>query len=138
SGPRTGPERGSLERSDRQPVPRGRRPSRVVTRLNSRAHGPQALIQRFLLPQTRGRIPSRGEVQELGQCVRASRATTGAAGRKEGALRGALHIPRLSKGVGSSPGWTRTNNPPVNSRMLCQLSYRGRQRARSVAAPNRG
>ena len=25
----------------------------------------------------------------------------------------------------SSPGWTRTNNPPVNSRMLCQLSYRG-------------
>ena len=23
------------------------------------------------------------------------------------------------------PGWTRTNNPPVNSRMLCQLSYRG-------------
>jgi hypothetical protein len=24
-----------------------------------------------------------------------------------------------------SPGWTRTNNPPVNSRMLCQLSYRG-------------
>ena len=28
----------------------------------------------------------------------------------------------------NSPGWTRTNNPPVNSRMLCQLSYRGRQR----------
>src|SRR5438552_3017025 len=27
----------------------------------------------------------------------------------------------------SSPGWTRTNNPPVNSRMLCQLSYRGRK-----------
>src|SRR5512146_457802 len=25
----------------------------------------------------------------------------------------------------SSPGWTRTNNPPINSRMLCQLSYRG-------------
>ena len=24
-----------------------------------------------------------------------------------------------------SPDWTRTNNPPVNSRMLCQLSYRG-------------
>ena len=22
-----------------------------------------------------------------------------------------------------SSGWTRTNNPPVNSRMLCQLSY---------------
>jgi hypothetical protein len=27
----------------------------------------------------------------------------------------------------SSPGWTRTNNPPVNSRMLCQLSYWGRR-----------
>src|SRR3954452_5259710 len=25
----------------------------------------------------------------------------------------------------SSPGWTRTSNPSVNSRMLCQLSYRG-------------
>lgn len=24
-----------------------------------------------------------------------------------------------------SPDWTRTSNPPVNSRMLCQLSYRG-------------
>ena len=24
-----------------------------------------------------------------------------------------------------SPGWTRTNNLPVNSRLLCQLSYRG-------------
>src|SRR6478736_3499640 len=29
--------------------------------------------------------------------------------------------------VVSSPGWTRTNNPPVNSRMLCQLSYWGRR-----------
>jgi hypothetical protein len=29
----------------------------------------------------------------------------------------------------SSRGWTRTNNPPVNSRMLCQLSYAGRPRA---------
>ena len=25
-----------------------------------------------------------------------------------------------------SPGWTRTNNPAINSRVLCQLSYRGR------------
>ena len=24
-----------------------------------------------------------------------------------------------------SPSWTRTNNLPVNSRLLCQLSYRG-------------
>jgi hypothetical protein len=27
--------------------------------------------------------------------------------------------------VVGSPGWTRTNNLPVNSRLLCQLSYRG-------------
>ena len=32
----------------------------------------------------------------------------------------------------SSPGWTRTNNPPVNSRMLCQLSYRGSAAAAAV------
>ena len=38
----------------------------------------------------------------------------------------ALHVERAVCGLfGSSPGWTRTNNPPVNSRMLCQLSYRG-------------
>ena len=27
-----------------------------------------------------------------------------------------------------SSDWTRTSNPPVNSRMLCQLSYRGTNR----------
>ena len=27
--------------------------------------------------------------------------------------------------AGRSPSWTRTNNLPVNSRLLCQLSYRG-------------
>lgn len=26
---------------------------------------------------------------------------------------------------GGSPGWSRTSNLPVNSRLLCQLSYRG-------------
>ena len=46
-------------------------------------------------------------------------------------------FPCVQKGR-SSPGWTRTNNPPVNSRMLCQLSYRGRQRGRSVAVQNLG
>src|SRR5918995_4044414 len=30
------------------------------------------------------------------------------------------------RGPSGSPGWTRTNNPSVNSRMLCQLSYRGK------------
>jgi hypothetical protein len=44
-------------------------------------------------------------------------------------IRNATPPPDLSsqvrRGVGGSPGWTRTNNPPVNSRMLCQLSYRG-------------
>src|SRR6185312_17466451 len=38
---------------------------------------------------------------------------------------GAVCVNRRSEKGGSSPGWTRTNNPPVNSRMLCQLSYRG-------------
>ena len=33
----------------------------------------------------------------------------------------------------NSPGWTRTNNPPVNSRMLCQLSYRGSLGRKSLA-----
>ena len=28
-------------------------------------------------------------------------------------------------GVRSSPDWTRTSNPLINSQMLCQLSYRG-------------
>jgi hypothetical protein len=39
-----------------------------------------------------------------------------------------------SAALRGSPGWTRTNNPPVNSRMLYQLSYRGSSR-RIVAAP---
>src|SRR6478672_592059 len=42
----------------------------------------------------------------------------------------AVCVNRRSEQGGSSPGWTRTNNPPVNSRMLCQLSYRG------LAAPS--
>ena len=32
----------------------------------------------------------------------------------------------------SSGGWTRTSNPPVNSRMLCQLSYAGPRSAATV------
>lgn len=35
----------------------------------------------------------------------------------------------------SSPGWTRTINRPVNSRVLCQLSYRG---SRGVTSVRRG
>ena len=57
-------------------------------------------------------------------------------GRKKDAHRGRPSSADM-QGVCSSPGWTRTNNPPVNSRMLCQLSYRGRQRGRSVAVQNR-
>ncbi len=29
-----------------------------------------------------------------------------------------------------SPDWTRTSNLPINSRLLCQLSYRGMLRVR--------
>lgn len=37
-----------------------------------------------------------------------------------------LATPRLQKNrLSCSPDWTRTNNRPINSRMLCQLSYRG-------------
>ncbi|MDX6363332.1 MAG: hypothetical protein QOC85_2342, partial [Streptomyces sp.] len=32
---------------------------------------------------------------------------------------------QLSYRRSSSPDWTRTSNLPVNSRLLCQLSYRG-------------
>ena len=39
-------------------------------------------------------------------------------------------LPRGECARCGSPGWTRTRNPSINSRMLCQLSYRG-----SVAAP---
>src|SRR4051794_16146763 len=35
-----------------------------------------------------------------------------------------------------SPGWTRTNNPSVNSRMLCQLSYRGSWSPHRLASRN--
>jgi hypothetical protein len=47
--------------------------------------------------------------------------------QRKGASTGALltFLAGLQGKVPSSPGWTRTNNPPVNSRMLCQLSYRG-------------
>ncbi len=33
--------------------------------------------------------------------------------------------PRLCRSNYCSPAWTRTRNRPINSRMLCQLSYRG-------------
>ena len=36
--------------------------------------------------------------------------------------------PRTSPGNGSS-GWTRTNDPVINSHLLYQLSYRGREGA---------
>ncbi len=29
------------------------------------------------------------------------------------------------RGAKGSPTWTRTKNLPINSRLLCQLSYRG-------------
>jgi hypothetical protein len=34
----------------------------------------------------------------------------------------------------SSSGWTRTSNPSINSRMLCQLSYRGMREAGGIVA----
>src|SRR5688572_12699023 len=46
--------------------------------------------------------------------------------------RPATHRDSRSARAFDSPGWTRTNNPPVNSRMLCQLSYRGSLEAGKV------
>ena len=40
--------------------------------------------------------------------------------------------------VRGSPGWTRTNNPPINSRMLCQLSYRGSLEPAQISKRDRG
>ena len=63
----------------------------------------------------------------------AQRATTSSSDRSSGSKADSAD-PRAETakrwGLSYSPGWTRTNNPSVNSRMLCQLSYRGRQRAR--------
>ena len=38
---------------------------------------------------------------------------------------GSVYFPRSEEGMCGSPNWTRTNNPSINSRMLCQLSYGG-------------
>ena len=47
-----------------------------------------------------------------------------------------LRFRRSGAALVGSPGWTRTNNPPVNSRMLCQLSYRGSSAPSSAATAN--
>src|SRR3954469_6316809 len=39
-------------------------------------------------------------------------------------------------GASSSPDWTRTSNPSINSRMLCQLSYGGLPRAARPGQPS--
>lgn len=46
-----------------------------------------------------------------------------------------LRFRRSRAVLAGSPGWTRTNNPPVNSRMLCQLSYRGSVQPAQVSNP---
>ncbi len=37
-----------------------------------------------------------------------------------------------------SPDWTRTSNLPVNSRLLCQLSYGGSLRTPNTNRPSNG
>jgi hypothetical protein len=67
------------------------------------------------------RRDARARLRRLSSEVRCHRAATGAILSTE------LRTESLACAglFCSSPGWTRTNNPPVNSRMLCQLSYRG-------------
>ena len=40
-------------------------------------------------------------------------------------VRSVTHLSGLDNGFDGSPGRTRTCDPPVNSRLLYQLSYRG-------------
>jgi hypothetical protein len=76
--------------------------------------------------------PQRGEPRspEHGESVRhTGRAVRAAARPKMGEKRGfgvESEWSRLADLELCSPDWTRTNNPAINSRMLCQLSYGGR------------
>ena len=70
---------------------------------------------------TRGRHLARG-----GRDPRAS----------HGWRRAAVSVQRCDLGEGSSD-WTRTSNPAINSRMLCQLSYGGPSRTRWYRARRR-
>src|SRR5687767_3859804 len=85
----------------------------------------------YLRPRCSGDLPGCGDGWEAEGC--GIHAVTRLLGpvrkrvRKEGASLGALVVSTALQVIPDSPGWTRTNNPPVNSRMLCQLSYRGRQ-----------
>ena len=51
---------------------------------------------------------------------------------RTGRKRTTKKIPGLQQQAGDllscSPDWTRTSNPSINSRMLCQLSYGGKRR----------
>ena len=69
--------------------------------------------------------------QRVHQLIRAPDLMASGRRRRPTLLRG--HQPQcpastLSGSRRCSPGWTRTNNRPINSRMLCQLSYGGPSR----------
>ena len=69
--------------------------------------------------------------EDLAALTRSSRRATRWPGterrRRE---KGSRSVDRLPSLCSCSPAWTRTSNPPINSRMLCQLSYRGSLRQR--------
>ena len=82
-------------------------------------------------PQPRP-LPAAGRVGRRPTTWRATaaRSTTSVDAQPAGLRHNACHsgadaggrVVEFPKKIGSS-GWTRTSNPPVNSRMLCQLSY---------------
>jgi hypothetical protein len=43
-----------------------------------------------------------------------------------------------SNGKYSSPGWTRTSDPLINSQLLYQLSYRGVYKSKNYVLPPTG
>ena len=83
---------------------------RVERRLSRRGRGPR----KGRAPATGGSVPT---------AVRRPRAAD--ASRRHGIREGPRHQWCRGPSARCSPDWTRTNNLPVNSRLLCQLSYRG-------------
>jgi inner membrane transporter RhtA len=137
--PRThgGPDETFRQRAFRSPSqansPQSRAPSFLAeAHASGRTVGSRHSAVRWATSSTRRRTGKRGKCTSHFQRPGKSRARSISCtsepnvGQRFLASRGVAERkgPRL-RAYDSSPGWTRTNNPPVNSRMLCQLSYRG-------------
>jgi integrase len=94
--------------------------------VEARAGHAQATMTERYVHAAQVAFPGQPSARRSG-CSAACQAERGTnSGTKRGRLDGRpLAFAPHCRSFGDSPGWTRTNNPPVNSRMLCQLSYRG-------------